>query len=79
MWEPQEVADESERVVIGRKAPDTFVGFQWTGEEPEGLNDVDMALDLGAVWEGDELVVHNLRAFNHAFMHARDGYQYDPD
>jgi hypothetical protein len=66
-------------VVLARKTPDSFVGFQWSGEEPPGLDDVETAEDLGAVWEGDELVVYNMTAFSHAFEHAPDGYQYDPD
>lgn len=78
-FDPQEVESTSERVVLGRRMPDTFVRFQWTGAEPEGLHDVALAESLGAVWEGDELVVHNLVAFRHACEHAGDGYQYDPD
>ncbi|MEA2533165.1 MAG: hypothetical protein QOJ93_976, partial [Actinomycetota bacterium] len=27
-----------ERVVLGRKTPDSMVRFQWTGAEPEGLD-----------------------------------------
>ncbi|MGH2692788.1 MAG: hypothetical protein ACRDHM_09830 [Actinomycetota bacterium] len=77
--ESQEVGDSDDRVVIARKAPDSFVGFQWTGEEPAALNDTEIAEDLGAVWEGDELVVHNMTAFTHAVEHSLDGYQYDPD
>lgn len=77
--EPQETADSSERVVLGRRDRTIFAGFQWTGAEPEGLDDVEVAEALGAVWEGAELVTHNLAAFNHAFAHALDGYQYDPD
>jgi hypothetical protein len=33
--------------------------FQWTGDEPDALNDEDEALALGAVWEGDELVTYD--------------------
>ncbi|MGH7426601.1 MAG: hypothetical protein ACREJP_10615 [Candidatus Methylomirabilales bacterium] len=79
MLEPQEVEERGERVVLGRKNPATFARFQWTGAEPVGLDDIELAEDLGAEWEGDELVTYNLGAFRHAFAHAWDGYQYDPD
>lgn len=75
----QETPDSEERVVLGRRAPESWVGFQWSGNEPEGLSDIPFAEALGAVWEGDELVVYNFGAFAHAIEHARDGYQYDPD
>ena len=67
------------RVVIGRKDDWTKVGFQWTGEEPEGMYDIDMALALGAVWDGDELVVHNYPDFAHAYNHLKDGWMEDSD
>jgi len=56
-----------------------MVGFQWTGQEPAGLNESEFAEALGATWEGDELVTYNLRAFNHAFEHYEDEYLTDPD
>jgi hypothetical protein len=68
-----------ERVVLARIEPRTMVGFQWTGREPAGLNETDFALALGAVWEGDQLVTYDLRAFNHAFEHYTDEYLTDPD
>jgi hypothetical protein len=62
------------RVVLGRKDDWTKVGFQWTGEEPEGLYDIDQALALGAVWDGDELVVHNYPDFEYAYKHLSDSF-----
>jgi len=68
-----------ERVVLGRKDPRTMVGFQWTGQEPEGLHEAEFAESLGAVWEGDQLVTYNLDAFNHHFEHYKEEYLNDPD
>ena len=68
-----------ERVVLGRKTPDGMVRFQWTGTEPEGLDSTDFALSCGAVWEGDELVTHNLLAFEHNIRHSTDGFLEDSD
>ena len=67
------------RVVLGRKDPSSFVGFQWTGEEPEGLSDIEVAQSIGAVWEGDELVTHNLEFFRHNWRHREDGWLEDSD
>ena len=67
------------RVVLGRKNPQTFAGFQWTGEEPEGLSDLKMAEVLGAVWEDDELVTYNKAELHHNYEHSGDGYLYDSD
>jgi hypothetical protein len=68
-----------DRVVLGRNDPLTMVGFQWTGAEPEGLYDTDQAVGLGAVWEGDELVVYNYADFEHAYRHLPDGWMEDSD
>jgi hypothetical protein len=69
----------SERVVLGRRDETTMVGFQWTGAEPEGLNEPYEAEDLGATWEGDELVTYNLGHLVHRFGHDIDGYTEDVD
>jgi len=47
--------------------------------EPIGLNEPDFAEALGAVWEGDEMVTYNIRAFKHAFERYGDEYLTDPD
>ena len=70
---------EEERVVLGRKAPWSMVGFQWSGAEPEGLNDVRQARALGAEWEGDELVTYNLRMLVFNFQHLGFEYLEDSD
>ncbi|MDQ3354577.1 MAG: hypothetical protein M3507_08910 [Actinomycetota bacterium] len=47
-----------ERVILARRTTG-FQPFQWTGDEPEALNEEDEALALGALWEGDELVTYD--------------------
>ncbi len=68
-----------ERVVLARKAPESWMGFQWTGAEPEGMVDLEQAEYMGAVWEGDDLVTYNLRLFRHDWEHRMDGYLEDSD
>lgn len=67
------------RVVLGRKDPTTFVGFQWTGVEIPELHDPDQAVRLGAVWEGEELVTYNLPALEHNVRTRNDKLLEDPD
>lgn len=68
-----------ERVVLARLAPESMVGFQWTGAEPVGLHELDLARALGAVWEGGELVTYNVIAMTHALEHYTDEFLTDPD
>ena len=42
-----------EPVVLGRRAR-SMIGFRRSGKEPRDLNDLALALDFGATWEGDE-------------------------
>ncbi len=48
-----------ERVVLGKKMG-SVAGFHWSGNEPEDLGDVKLAEELGAVWEGSELVIYDM-------------------
>ncbi|MGH2772546.1 MAG: hypothetical protein ACRDIU_05355 [Actinomycetota bacterium] len=68
-----------DRIVLARRTPWAKVGFQWTGAEPEGMNDPYLATDFGATWEGDELVTYNLAALLHDYGHRVDGYMEDSD
>lgn len=68
-----------DRVVLGRRRPDVWSGFQWTGVEPPGMFDPAQAEALGAVWEGDELVSYDLAELRHAFEHLRDDWVPDSD
>jgi hypothetical protein len=69
----------SDRVVLGARDSRAMVGFQWTGMEPAGLDDLAMAEALGAFFEGHEMVTYDLTAFCHAFEHFGDEYLTDPD
>ncbi len=72
-------ADKGERVVLGQRTPGGMVDFQWSGNEPEGLNDVHLGELIGATWEGDELVTYNypLIAFN--LSHFSEEFLEDSD
>ncbi|MCA3748395.1 MAG: hypothetical protein AB1425_08525 [Actinomycetota bacterium] len=70
---------KGERVVLGRVKPGSWSGFQWTGAEPEGLDDPARAEMLGATWEGDELVTYDIEALHHYFEHLDDEWIQDPD
>lgn len=65
--------------MLAQKAPDSMVGFQWSGREPEGMVTLDQAEYMGAVWEGDELVTYDLPVLLHDWEHKMDGYLEDSD
>ena len=50
-------------MVLGRKGATSMVKIRWTDEAPQELNDIEEAEELGAVWEGPELVVYDLPGF----------------
>lgn len=52
-----------QREVIARKGADSMVKLRWTASAPDGLNDVGQVEELGAKWEGNELVVYDLPGF----------------
>jgi hypothetical protein len=68
-----------ERILLGHRTPESMVDFQWTGNEPEGLNDVHLCELLGAVWEGDELVTYNYPLMVHNFSHWHEQFLEDAD
>ena len=51
---------DGDRVVIGRKSDSSMVKVRWSEDAPQGLCDLETAEELGAKWEGDELVVYDL-------------------
>jgi hypothetical protein len=68
-----------ERVVLGRRE-NSLVRFRWSGDEPEALNDVELAEEMGAAWEGDELVTYDLPALVWQMEHLKDDdYMIDDD
>ena len=70
---------DQERVVLGRKDDSTWVGFQWTDDAPQGLGEPEEAEELGAVWEGDELVTYELESLKGQVHHLDEEYLEDVD
>ncbi|MEA2715909.1 MAG: hypothetical protein QOI99_226 [Actinomycetota bacterium] len=56
-----------QRVVLARKGDTSMVKVRWTDDAPTALNDVEEAEELGAKWEGPELVVYDLHGFSELF------------
>ena len=70
----------TERVVLGRKPLSGFVKVQWTEAAPEGLYRLEEAEELGARWEGDELVTYDHDTFVNLFgYYQRNEYLPDND
>ncbi|MGH7746324.1 MAG: hypothetical protein ACREQ5_16420 [Candidatus Dormibacteria bacterium] len=68
-----------ERVVLGRRE-NSMVRFRWSGAEPEHLNDVELAEEMGAIWEGEELVSYDLASLVWQMEHHQsDDYMIDDD
>ncbi len=67
-----------ERVVLGRKER-SMIGFRWSGNEPDDLNDPALAEELGAMWEGDELVTYDLASLVRQMNRMGDEYMFDND
>ncbi|MHB1535105.1 MAG: hypothetical protein ACYC1D_10985 [Acidimicrobiales bacterium] len=72
-------ATEGQRVVLARKE-NTMLRYRWTGAEPDGLYDIELAEEMGAKWEGDELVTYDLEGFTQLLAyHSGDDYLIDND
>lgn len=70
---------EGERVVLARR--DNFnpmVPFRWTAEAPPSLNELEWAEELGARWEGNELVTYDYPTFIDLLEYYEND-QYLPD
>lgn len=66
--------------MLGRKGTSSMVKIRWTEAAPEALNDADDAEELGAVWEGEELVTYDIESFRDLFTYYEDNeYQSDND
>jgi hypothetical protein len=66
-------------VVLGKKETG-MVSFRWTGAEPSGMFDTEVAEMLGARWEGDELVTYDLEGLHALYeYHQGDDYLIDND
>lgn len=68
-----------QRVLLGTRDPSSWRGFRWTGDQPASLKDEQMAVDFGAVWEGDELVTYDLPAMAHLVDHLEEPWLPDSD
>ena len=62
-----------DRVVLGRKGETSMVRIRWTDAAPEGLNEISDAEELGAVWEGKELVTYDLTSLCDLFEYYTKG------
>ena len=69
-----------ERVVLGRRGGSSMVKIRWTDKAPDSLNDIEDAQEMGATWEGDELVTYDMEGFLEqvAFYESND-YLIDND
>ena len=66
-------------MVLGRRDKfNTMVPFHWSAEAPLGLNDVEWAEELGAKWEGDELVTYDYPSFI-GLLEYHENSDYLPD
>lgn len=68
----------SERVVLARRTSG-FQAFQWTGDEPDALNDEEEAVAYGAQWEGDELVTYDMASLRLSVESGSDDFLNDND
>jgi hypothetical protein len=72
---------EGERVVLARRNKvSTMVPFYWSDDAPLGLNELEWAEELGATWEGDELVTYDYPTFIDLFeYYGKNEYLPDND
>lgn len=71
--------ESGKRTVLVRRQKG-MVRYQWTGAEPDGMYDVEVAEGLGARWEGDELVTYDLGGLRALYeYHQGDDYMIDND
>lgn len=70
---------EGNRVVLARKE-NSMTKYRWTGAEPNGMFEIEVAEGMGARWEGDELVTYDLDGFAALYEYHADGdYLIDND
>lgn len=70
---------DQERVVLARRTGGGFVPYQWTGDEPAGLDDDEVALNYGARWEDDELVTYDMKTLKLGLAKEGDDLLNDND
>lgn len=70
---------EGERVVLGQRSNfNPMVPFHWSKDAPLGLNELEWAEELGAKWEGDELVTYDYPTLT-ALLEYYEKNEYLPD
>ncbi len=68
-----------ERVVLGtRDKSSSMSNFKWSGNEPANLHELEWAEELGAEWEGDELVIYDYPGFE-GLLEMYERGEYIPD
>ncbi len=74
------MAGRGERVVLARKGTSSMVKVRWTEVAPGTLDDVEDAEEMGARWEGVELVTYDLDGFLEQFSYYEaNDYTIDND
>ena len=69
-----------DRVVLARKGTSSMVKIRWTEQAPSSLSSTDDAEEMGAKWEGDELVTYDLGEFMEQMaFYESDDYMIDND
>lgn len=69
-----------ERVVLGRRGGSSMVKVRWTDKAPANLNDADDAQEMGAKWEGEELVTYDFEGFMEQYeYYESNDYMIDND
>jgi len=69
-----------ERVILGNRGTSSMIKIRWTEKIPGSINDVSDAEEMGATWEGDELVTYDYEGFleQYEFYESND-YMIDND
>jgi hypothetical protein len=69
-----------ERVVLGRKGSSSMVKVRWTDKAPPNITTVDDAEEMGAKWEGEELVTYDYDGFMEQYHdYEENDYMIDND
>ena len=70
----------AEGVVLGTRGTSSMVKIRWTDKIPGDINDVDDAQEMGATWEGDELVTYDYDGFLEQYeFYVSNDYMIDND
>ena len=73
------ISDRDGVEVLGQRDKfNTMVPFHWSADAPPSLNDVEWAEELGARWEGDELVTYDYPSLS-GLLEYYENDEYLPD